>query len=406
MSSTRRAVWRTGDVWAISFSAFFADLGYQAVLAGFPLFLVLTLRQPVWEYGLASALSYGGGAVFSLAGGRIGDRVGHRSLALAGNAVIPLLSLCALVASPVWAIGLLTGGWWARNLRSPSRRVMLVEAVPDEQHRSAAFGFLHALDVGGGALAGVYVLVALAAHVPFRWIFLATVVPLVISTLSLSRAHVGGRRTIQVEPASPGEASEPPAPGARPLLAAAALYGFTYYSVGYPVLTVAQGSGRLLDGIGAFLVLQATSAGTGYLLGGRLGAGPTDQFARLGLLGYIGAAVGAAVLAVGYGEHLGLAVLFVGVAVIGFALGIVETLEPTAMSVLRSGSRTGRAMGALSAARSVGTFVGNLVMGLLYGVGAAYAYGYAALVAAIAGVIVLAALPVLRSWQHRHEHTD
>lgn len=53
------------------------------------LFLVITLRQPVWEYGLASALSYGGGTAFSLAGGRLGDRVGHRSLALAGNSVIP-----------------------------------------------------------------------------------------------------------------------------------------------------------------------------------------------------------------------------------------------------------------------------------------------------------------------------
>jgi hypothetical protein len=40
-----------------------------------------------------------------------------------------------------------------RDLRTPSRRVMLVEAVPDEASRSSAFGFLHALDVGGGALA-------------------------------------------------------------------------------------------------------------------------------------------------------------------------------------------------------------------------------------------------------------
>jgi len=180
-TGARRAPWRTSDVWAISLSACFADLGYQAVLAGFPLFLVITLHQPVWEYGLASALSYGGGALFSLAGGRIGDRIGHRTLALTGNALIPLLSLCALVASPAWAIGLLTGGWWARNLRSPSRRVMLVEAVPDEAHRSSAFGFLHALDVGGGVLAGVYALVALAAHVPFRWIFLGTVIPLALS---------------------------------------------------------------------------------------------------------------------------------------------------------------------------------------------------------------------------------
>ncbi|MHB8295416.1 MAG: MFS transporter [Acidimicrobiales bacterium] len=414
-----RAPWRTGDVWAISASAFFADLGYQAVLAGFPLFLVLTLHQPVWEYGLASALSYGGGAAFSYIGGRAGDRVGHRRLALAGNAVIPLLSLSAVVASPALAIGLLTGGWWARNLRSPSRRVMLLDAVPAEENRSAAFGFLHALDVGGGALAGVYLVVALAVHVPFRWIFLGTALPLAISTLVLSRARTGARSwagpptPAGLPPAAgapdaaeaPGAAEAPapdaaePPPGARALLAAAGLYGFTYYSVGFPVLTVAQASDRLVAGIGAFLLLQATSAATGYVLGGRLGRGPAGQFARLGLLGYLGAAAGAAVIAVGYAEGRDVTVLLVGVAVVGFALGIVETLEPSAMSMLRPGARAGRGFGALSAARSAGAFVGNLVMGLLYGAGASLAYGYAALVAAAAGVVVLGALPALRSWQ-------
>ena len=389
-------------MWAISLSAFFADLGYQAVLAGFPLLLVITLHQPVWEFGLASALSYGVGAAFSFAGGRLGDRIGHRRLALTANAAIPLLSLCALVASPVWAIGLLCGGWWARNLRTPSRRVMLVEAVPAESDRSSAFGFLHALDVGGGALAGVYVLVAVSEHVGFRWIFLATVVPLALSTLSLSRASTGRHRHAEQPTAAPG-AEEPPPRGAKALLAAAALYGFTYYSVGFPVLTVAQGSGKLLAGLGAFLVLQGVSAATGYLLGGRLGSDPASQFARLGQLGYLGAALGAIILAIASGAHFGLPVLFVGVAVIGFGLGIVETIEPTAMSVLRAGSQAGRGFGALSAARGVGTFIGNVVMGLLYGIGATAAYGYAALVAAAAGVIVLAAVPALRSWQEQRE---
>ncbi len=401
-----RAPWRNDNVWAISLSACFADLGYQSVLAGFPLFLVLTLHQPVWEFGLASALSYGVGAIFSFAGGRIGDRIGHRRLALSGNAVIPLLSLCALVASPVWAIGLLSGGWWARNLRTPSRRVMLVEAVPNENDRSAAFGFLHALDVGGGALAGVYVLVALAHHVEFRWIFLATIVPLVLSTISLSRAHTGATRVSDNSTARVAVDQPAPPPGARALLVASALYGFTYYSVGFLVLTVAQSEGRLLAGVGAFLTLQAVSAGTGYLLGGRLGVGPAAQFARLGLLGYLGAAIGAIILALAAGEHLGWPALFVGVAVIGFALGIVETLEPTTMSVLRSGSRAGRGFAALSSARGVGTFVGNLAMGVLYTYGAAAAYGYAAVVAASAGVIVLATVSTLRSWHDNQSRAE
>lgn len=202
----------------------------------------------------------------------------------------------------------------------------------------------------------------------------------------------------------PGRASaEPPdrrrPPGARALVVAAALYGFTFYSAGFPVLTVAQSSGHLLAGIGAFLVLQAASAATGYLLGGRLGTGPAAQFARLGLLGYLGAAVGAGVVAIGDVAHLGLGVLLAGVAVIGFALGIVETLEPTAMSVLRAGAQAGAGMGALSAARGAGTFTANLVMGLLYGVAASLAYGYAALLAAAAAVVVLASLPAVRTWQ-------
>ncbi len=386
-------------------SAFFADLGYQAVQAGFPLFLVVTLHQPVWEYGLASAISYGGGAVFSYVGARLGDRIGHRRLALAGNSAIPLLSFCALMSNPVWAIGMLTGGWWARNLRSPSRRVMLVEAVPDEKRRADAFGFLHALDVGGGALAAGYLLLAVDHHVAFRWIFVATAFPLLLSTLSLSRATVG-RAASGERPATEPARREPESggpPGAVRLLAAAALYGFTFYSAGFPVLTLAQSSGHLTEGVGAFLVLQVTSAATGYLLGGHLGRSPSAQLLRLGLLGYGGAGLGAALLAASYGEHLPSAAAFVSVALIGLALGVVETLEPAAMSLLRSGRMTGRGMGALSAARSAGTFSANLAMGLLYAVSASLAYGYAAILAAAAGAVVLGALPGLRRWQTRSD---
>lgn len=390
---TARPRWRTRNVWAISLSAFFSDTGYQGVLAGFPLFLVLVLRQPVWEFGLASAIAYGGGTFFAWLGAVLGDRFGHRRVAILGNAMIPLLSLSALWASPAAAIGLLCAGWWARNLRTPSRRVMLVEAVPDEGDRNPVFGFLHALDIGGGVLAGVYVLIAVIEQVPFRWIFLGSVLPLAAATYSLTRCTTG-RRAAAGTPAGqeiPGEAR--PLPGAVPLLAAAALYGFTYYSVGFPILTAAQGSGQLGVGIGAFLLFNAVSAATGYLLGPRLGARIADRFRDLGVFGYLSSVIGAALLAAGYGAHLPAAVLMLGVAALGFALGIVETVEPSLMSVLRPGRQAGRGFGALTAARSVGLFLGNLIMGLLYGLGADWAYGYAALVGMAAVIIVLAAIP-------------
>lgn len=394
--------WRNRDVWAISLSACFADLGYQSVLAVFPLFLVLALRQPVWEYGLATALSYGGGAAFSFIGGRLGDRVGHRRLALFGNSLIPLLSLSALSTSPAVAIGLLTGGWWARNLRSPSRRVMLTEAVPDPRQRNYAFGFLHALDVGGGVLAAIYVLVAVSVHLQYRWIFLATALPLVVSTITLSRARTGA----PLRPEPPGPTDQPaktPLPGARALLAAAALYGFSSYAVGFPVLTVAQGSGRIEAGIAAFLVFQAVSSATGYLVAGRFATGLAERFSSLGWLGYLGAAIGAALLGTAYVEHLGVAILFLAVAILGFALGVVETVEPALMSVLRPGRLAGRGFGALGAARSFGVFAGNLIMGLLYGLNPGIAYTYAAVVGLAAAAVVLGAVPAARGAEARRQ---
>ncbi len=384
-------------MWAISLSAFFSDTGYQGVLAGFPLFLVLTLHQPVWEFGLASAIAYGGGTLFAGAGALLGDRFGHRRVAITGNALIPLLSLSALWANPAVAIGLLCAGWWARNFRTPSRRVMLVEAVPDEGDRNSVFGFLHALDIGGGALAGTYVLIAVIEHVAFKWIFLGSALPLAIATFSLTRSTTGRkepRNTPQKE-VVPG-APQPALPGTTPLLVAAAVFGFTYYSVGFPVLTAAQGSAHLSVGIGAFLLLNAVSAATGYFVGPRLGSRLPDRFRDLGALGYLFSVVGAALLAFGYGEHLGTVTLMFGVVALGFALGIVETVEPSLMSVLKPGQRASRGFGALTAARSVGLTLGNVIMGLLYGLGADWAYGYAAVAGAAAVVIVLGAIPAAR----------
>ena len=372
---------------AISFSAFFADLGYQAVLAGFPLFLVLALHAPVWLYGLATALSYGGGALVAYLGGRLGDRTGHRRLAIWGNSFIPLLSLSALVPAAVPAVALLTLGWWARTLRTPSRRAMLAAVVPEADH-GAAFGFLHALDIGGAMLAAAYVLLAVLGHLAWSWVFLLTALPLAASTYALTRTA----RT----PPKPAAKPKVPVPGAqtgfRALLAASALYGFSSYSVGFPVLTVAQGLHRPAAGIAAFLVLQGVSAATGYLLGGRLGRSLGSRLRNLSLWGYLAAGVGSALIALAYGLHLGLPALFLGVVALGFALAVVETLEPSLISMLGPQGAAGRGFGALSAARALGLFMANLALGLLYQLGAAYAYGYAALVAVLAAIVLLAAL--------------
>lgn len=163
--------WLNGNVLFISLSAFFADLGYQAVLVTFPIFLVLDLHSSVIYFGIASAISYGIGSFFGYFGGRAGDKFGHKKIAIIGNLFIPLLSFTGFSIYPLEAVVLFSTGWWARNFRSPSRRVLLSRSVLKEFY-GRAFGFLHALDQGGGFFAGIYTLILFIFHVPLKYILL------------------------------------------------------------------------------------------------------------------------------------------------------------------------------------------------------------------------------------------
>jgi len=388
--------WLTSEVWLISLSAFCADLGYQAVLAVFPLFLVLSLHAPVVLFGVATAVAYGPGALVAYLGGRIGDRVGRRRTAIWGNAFIPLLSLIGLAAAPLEAIVLLALGWWARSFRSAPRRAMLTEAVEPVNY-GRAFGFLHALDVGGGALAALYALLLVSLLVSYRVILLVTLVPLVVSTILLPFV----RRGLTPAPAADGRsaaragtparaatgAAPPPADLAvyRGVLLAAALYGFSSYSAGFPILTIAQSTGSPAAGVLAYFVLLAVSSLVGLI------AGPWARQAvrNLSLLGYLAAAVGSAAIGAAYALHWGVAGLYPGMALLGLGLGVVETLEPTLVARLAPQARASGALGSLTAARSVGLFTGNIVLGLLYHFGPAYSYGYATVLGMVAAAVLL-----------------
>ncbi len=480
--------WRTHDVWAISLSAFFADLGYQGVLAGLPLFMVITLHASVALYGLAMALGFGGGSLIAYLGSRLGDRIGHRKLAIIGNSAIPLLSLTALVASPVAAITFFCTGWWARNLRSPSRRVMLTKSTT-ESTRTRAFGFLHALDIGGGIFAGIYMIVSIAEGLSYRYVFLGTIIPLVVSTFCLTITDHGLDHSPDGQPAPHGRSNEsgalpangdasseidaetagdpattttttaadaavaatatttaadtavaatatdtgvtagptgkvvtgssgipptgsstsssgkpPTGSSGKPMLprnailailAATVLFGFSSYSVGFPILTASRGAHSPALGLVAFLVFNTVSAATGMTLSGYLGSTWHRRFRNLGIFGYLPAAIGAALLGISAALKLPYLVILLSIAILGLSLGIVETLEPSIMSVIRPEGGSG--FGLLSAYRSAGLFAGNLIMGLLYTLGAAWSYGYAAIVA-FAGASILLLTMRSRGW--------
>ena len=383
--------WRTRDVWGISFSAFFADLGYQAILAVFPLYLVLSLGAPIWLFGLSQALAYGPGALFGYYGGLLGDRYGRWIVAVVGNAFIPLMALVGLSSVPAVAIALLVVGWWARNLRSPPRRALLVEAVRPE-HRGEAFGLLHALDVGGGMLAAVYAFLLLLGGIPYETILLLTLIPLVVSTLVLGFVRVGRTPPVAALPPVPPAGTE--APHAQPpnregwifwgIMGATVLYGFASFSIGFPVLTTAQATRNAALGILVFVVALGVSSAVG------LGAGRVHRrrVLALALGGYLVAAVGSALFALAAGLDAGLGAYLGAAAVLGGALGAVETFEPTLISAISPEAHASRNLGVLTAFRSVGLFASNLILGLLFLANGWVPYVYAAVAALVATLLL------------------
>jgi MFS family permease len=392
-SAASSSRWITRDVLLISLSAFFADMGYQAVTAVFPLLIVVELKEPAYVYGLLLALSYGVGSLFSLYGGRLGEKHDKKRLALIGNLLIPLMSISVLSPNVVILGALFVLGWWARYFRTPTRRAWLVE-VSDPAHRSRVFGFLHALDVGGGMIAVVYSVVLLLLGFSVQAIVLVTAIPLIVSSLSLALAGTTPDERFLLERDSEvatGKNATGQEKGVmesfvfRMLLLSATLFGFSYYALGFPIVTVARSQGSAVLGIITFGIYLGVSALAGYSLGALRSGRPLRT---LWSLGYLVAAASSLVIGISYLSQSGLGLYYLGAAGLGFATGSVETFEPVLTSTLAK-SRLSSGMGWLSSSRAIGLFVSNIAMGILFTFNEFDSYLYAAITAAVAAAVLL-----------------
>lgn len=377
------------DAWLLCFSAFSADLGYQGVTALFPLYLVFQLHASLYAYGLITAIAFGGGAFVAYLGGLAGDRFDRKRLAVAGNTLIPLMALSGLAHSLALSALLYVLGWWARYFRSPPRRALLVNATPPQERRRA-FGTLHALDIGGGMLSALIALGALWLKVPIATVMLWAVVPLAASTLLLVLVRRREVYTAQTpRPATAGARESAPRTLFIALLISATLYGFSFYNLGFPIVTAtaAHATAGYEWGVLAYVVYLGVSALSGYALGARRGA-----FARpLWLLGYLPSALGSGLIGVSELLHIPGLAFYVAVATLGFGMGAVETFEPTLVSSLVSHTHLGRGMGFLSVSRAIGQFLSNLIMGALFVFGGAVPYFYAFASALLAALVFGAA---------------
>ncbi|MEM0202056.1 MAG: MFS transporter [Candidatus Micrarchaeaceae archaeon] len=382
--------WLTRDVLLISLSAFFADAGYQALIAGFPIFLVIYLKAPAYYLGIAMALAYGVGSLFAYFGGKLADKHGKKKIAILGNMLIPILSFTGFASIAAEATAIFSAGWWARNFRTPARRAMIGD-ISSKLDKSRVYGFLNALDVGGGIVAITYLSIGIYLGIALKLIFLVTAIPILISSLCLflvSYKGLPGRnaiREIKESGKQVTKAVKAKMGAYKGVLLATGIYGLSFYSLSFPVLTIAQES-KNIYGVLSYLVFLLVSAVFGYIAGVVF----KKAVSNLSIFGYMFAGMGSLIIGLSYAFGLGIIASYFGIFLLGIAVGTIETLEPTIVSLIKSRSKSGSGMGALTASRSVGLFIANLALGFLYVIGPLYAYGFAAITAFAAGIVMLA----------------
>ncbi len=374
------------NVLYLAMSAFFADAGYQAVIALLPIFIVVYLKAPIYYLGLIYALQYGVGAIFAYVGGVLADKYSKKKVAIIGNSLIPILSFLGIASNIILSPILFLFGWWARDSRSPARR-SLVSLSSDEKHRKKAFGVLHALDLGGGAAGLVYLIILLEFGVAYSIIFLVTVIPIIISTLFLVKSNVNEKINGKFKKFVGNYRANINRSTITGVLIATSLFGFSYYSLGYPILTIAEDSNSAF-GVFSYLLFLLISAFAGYYFGSK--AGKMKIISALSLLGYAMAGFGSLVIGIFYIFHLSIIIAYIGVLILGFAVGAIETFEPTIISVTSKREKSAKSFGYLSSSRSIGLFTGNLLMGVLYFFNPFYSYFYAFIVSVLAALIVYA----------------
>jgi hypothetical protein len=381
--------WLSRDALLLSLSAFFADAGYQGVTALYPLFLVLELHQSPFLYGLFTGLGFGIGSLFAFLGGRLGDRLPKKPIIIAGNLGILLLAVSGIPTTP-WVTGLLfMTGWWFRYLRTPPRRALLTQVTAPE-YRTKVFGFLHALDIGGGMFSIIAAIGLLLVGVSVPHIILFAAIPLTISTLVLLPVGKSELYPVEEPPSEKASAEDTERYRRRQrrmfiaILAAASLYGFSFYNLGFPVLSATTISKAMVAGLATYGLYLAISALSGWLLGvlNMKGLRPLWQW------GFLPSSAASFVIAVNAFLKGGAFAFYPGVAILGMGMGAVETYEPALAASLRTTRNISTGMGWLSVARAVGQFGSNFIMGALFVVDESYAYLFAGFAAALATVVL------------------
>jgi len=404
--------WFSRNVVGFGVTSLFSDFCHEMATAVLPQFMQ-AIGASAAALGFIEGSADAASSFVKLGAGYHSDKIGHRKGWTVIGYALTAVCMPVLAFAFAWPLILVArvGGWFGRGIRGPLRDAMMSESIAP-QDRGKAFGFERAGDTTGaviGPLAAFGLLTWASAHpaivqrvnswLPanaaayggaFRVIFLLTLIPGILSVLSIAFLTKEKRRPRNHEMrfmptlrAMPREY--------RKFLLAVGLFGIADFA---PTLMILRASTVLAPSMG--LLGASRYAALLYLLRNvvyALACYPigawSDRFSRTQYL------------AVGYGVAV---VTFAGFAIalpslwwlIGcfFLAGIFiaweDTCERAAVRDYVHEAIAGTAYGVLGTVNGVGDFASSLIVGALWtAIGAPWGFAYAILVGS-AGTLLMA----------------
>jgi len=409
-----RGGWFNRNVFGFGLTSLLSDFCHEMATAVLPQFMQ-AIGSSAAALGFIEGVADAVSSFVKLGAGYHSDKIGHRKTWSVVGYALTAVSKAVFALAFTWPLILLgrTVGWLGRGIRGPLRDAMLAESVAPED-RGKAFGFHRAGDTAGavlGPLAAFALLTWASTHpaivrtvnswLPanaaaqggaFRVIFLLTLIPGILSVLSMAFLITEKRRPRNHEMQLVATLRAMPR-DYRAFLLAVGLFGMADFAPTLMILratTVMTPSMGLLDASRyaalLYLLRNVIYALASYPIGAL-----SDRFHRTHYL-----AVGYAIAVVAF---IGFAVAvpslwwFAGCCILaGVFIAWEDTIEGVAVRDYVDESIAGTAYGVLGVVNGIGDFVSSIVVGVLWTtVGPLPAFGYSVVVA-LAGTVLMAVI--------------
>lgn len=386
-----RGVFRgiSGNVLVLGVVSFLTDVSSEMIYPLLPLFLTTVLGAGPAVLGVIEGVAESTASFLKLGSGILSDRLPRRKgLVLAGYAVSSLARpLIAVATTPLAVLGIRFADRVGKGIRTSPRDALIADSV-DAGVRGKAFGFHRSMD-HAGAIVGPLVATACLAWFAFdlRTVFWLAGVPGILAVLLIIfKVRETGRRHLE---------------DGRFLLTIPKGRLRAYLLILF-IFTLGNSSD-------AFLLLRASQLGvtparipllwTFFHLIKMLATMPFGALSdRIGRRGVIVA--GWIVYALAYGgfalatTELHIWLLF---AFYGLFYGLTEGVEKALLADIAAPAERGAAFGWYNCAIGIGALPASVIFGMLWQqVGPHVAFGFGALLACLAGLLLLLIVPARR----------